>query len=115
MAYVELYSDENMSVLYPTYLDDPFLSSDQEQEMEGENDQVGESDQDSGIDYTSYFDNVIANQEVLSEQIDNLNTNVCTLNDNVNFLTTIVFVLLFAEMIKFVSLILNKVLGLSQV
>ena len=93
MAYVELYSDENLSVLYPTYLDDLILSSDQEQELEGENDQVSESDQDSDIDYTSYFDNVIANQEVLIEQIDNLNTNVCTLNDNVNFLTTIVFVL----------------------
>lgn len=115
MAYVELYSDENLSVLYPTYLDNNVLSSDQEQELEGENNQDRELNQNSDIDYTSYFDNVIANQEVLSEQIDNLNTNVCTLNDNVNFLTTIVFVLLFAEMIKFVSLILNKVLGLSQV
>lgn len=115
MAYVELYSDENLSVLYPTYLDDNVLSSDQEQELEGENNQDRELDQNSDIDYSSYFDDVVANQEILSEQIDNLNTNVCTLNDNVNFLTTIIFVLLFAEMIKFVSLILNKVLGLSQV
>ena len=82
MAYVELYSDENLSVLYPTYLDNNVLSSDQEQELEGENDQDRESDQNSDIDYSSYLDDVVANQEILSEQIDNLNTNVCTLNDN---------------------------------
>lgn len=110
----QLQSIPNTLIRLPAYLDDFVSNSDQEQEDVGENSESGESVESSDIDYTDGINNILAYEIIQSEQLDNLNTNLCTFNNNVKILISLVFVLMVAEMIKFVSLILNKVLGLGK-
>ena len=83
--YDELYSDENISVLAPDFLDDYVLYSSSEEDSEYEESEDLESGEESNIDYSSDFDDVNTSLESLMVQVDNLNENLCVVNENLKF------------------------------
>lgn len=117
-----LYDNEVFSVYLPTYLADPVSTSAEESENERENGEDSEYSENTG-DTSSYdLDNVVSNQVLIQEQIDNLNNNVCILNDNlikVNnvllFCTGVSTLLLFFTLVNFAIRIFNNTLGLGKV
>ena len=69
--YDELYSDENISVLAPDFLDDYVLYSSSEEDSEYEESEDLESGEESNIDYSSDFDDVNSSLEPLTIQEKN--------------------------------------------
>lgn len=117
-----LYDDENVSVLLPTYLTDSLSDSLQESEVETENGEDSEYSEDSGDNSVGSIDDVIAYEVILSDQINNLNSNVCILNDNlikVNsnllFLIGVSSLALFFTLVNIAIRIFNNTLGLGKV
>lgn len=112
--YDELYSDENMSVLVPNYIDDPVFrtSSDESSEFEESEDLV--NSEETSVDYSSALNDVNSNLVQISEQIDNLNENLVTLNDNLIFAIALIMSLVFFHVLKFAWFILNNLLGLGK-
>lgn len=112
--YDELYSDENMSVLVPTYIDDPVLRTSSDEDSELEESEGSVDSEETSIDYSSALNDVNSNLIQISEQIDNLNENIVTLNDNLIFAIGLICALVFFSVLKFAWFILNNLLGLGK-
>ena len=112
--YDELYSDENISVLAPDFLDDYVLYSSSEEDSELEESEDLESGEESNIDYSSDFDDVNSSLESLMIQVDNLNENVCVVNENLKFCIGLTCAIVFFLVVKTCSYILNTILGLGK-
>lgn len=112
--YDEFYSDENVTVLIPNYIDDNVLltSSDEDTEFEESEDLV--DSEENSIDYSSALVDVNTSLNEIKVQIDNLNENVVTLNDNLIFCFGLICVLILFNVIKFGWYILNSILGLGK-
>lgn len=117
-----LYSDEDISVLVPTYLADSVSDSVKNRENESENGEDLEYSEDSAVSSTFTIDDVYSNQVFMIDQIDNLNSNLCIMNDNliqlnnnVLYLIGVTALLLFFTLINFVIRIFNNTLGLGKV
>lgn len=96
------------------------LSGDQ---LSGESNSSSEVGEDSqyDTDYSdllgsidSYCSLSLEQIESLSVQLDNLNTNVCILNENIKFGIGLLFTLTFLLFLKFIYNIFIKVLGLGK-
>ena len=112
---VTIYDSQDFSVLVPASLLSSDDSSDSIEESEGENQEDSEPLQDSG-DSSSYdLDDVYTYEVEISEQIDNLNTNICILNENIKFCVLLLFVVVVGIIFRFVISLFNNVLGLGQV
>ena len=112
---VTIYDSQDFSVLVPASILSSDDSSDSIEEYEGENEEVIEPGQDSG-DSSSYdLDDVYTYEVEISEQIDNLNTNICILNENIKFCVLLLFVVVVGIIFRFVISLFNNVLGLGQV
>lgn len=112
---VTIYDSQDFSVLVPTSLLGSDDSSDSIEEYEGENEKDIEPVQDSG-DSSSYdLDDVYSYEVEISEQIDNLNSNICILNENIKFCVLLMFVVVVGIIFRFVISLFNNVLGLGQV
>lgn len=117
-----LYDSEDFSVLLPTYLADSVSDSSEVGEIESENSEDPEYSEDS-VDSASYtIDDLYINQVTLINQVDNLNSNICimndnliTLNNNVLFLIGVSALMLFFTLINYVIRIFNNTLGLGKV
>lgn len=112
--YDEFYSDENITVLIPNYIDDDVLltSSDENSEYEESEDSV--DSEETSVDYTSVINDVGTTLDEISIQVDNLNDNIVTLNDNFLFCVGLICALVFFNVIKFAWYILNNLLGLGK-
>jgi len=117
-----LYDDENVSVLLPTYLADTVSDSFQESEIETENGEDSQYSENSGDYSVGSIDDVIANENIIINQLDTLNSNLCIFNDNlikVNsnllFLIGVSALALFFTLVNFVIRIFNNTLGLGKV
>ena len=95
-----------------------FLSGDEQGKSE-----LSETGEDSeyNSDYSDilggiYSDTTLCTEQIesLSIQIDNLNSNLCTLNNNLIFGLALLFILTLLFFVKFVYNIFIKVLGLGQ-
>lgn len=120
-GYDTLYHSESFDVLVPTYLADSVSSSGENSENESENGENSEYLEDSGDSSSSDFDGVISNQVLIQEQIDNLNSNICIMNDNliklnnnVLYLIGINALVLFFTLVNFAIRIFNNTLGLGK-
>lgn len=120
--YELLYDSEDFSVLLPNYLGDSVFDSSEVGEIESENGEDFEYSEDSGDINTFTIDDVYANQLALITQVDNLNSNVCIMNDNlikVNnnllFLIGVSALALFFTFVNFAIRIFNNTLGLGKV
>lgn len=112
--YDEIYSDENISVLVPTYIDNDVLyTSSDEDTAEQESEDTVDSEE-SSIDYSSALVDVNTSLNEIKVQIDNLNENVVTLNDNLIFCCGLLCALVLFSVLKFGWYILNNILGLGK-
>ena len=112
---VTIYDSQNFSVLVPASLLSSDDSSDSIEEYEGENEKAFEYLQDSRDSSTYDLDDVYSYEVEISEQIDNLNTNICILNENIKFSVLLLFVVVVGIIFRFVISLFNNVLGLGQV
>lgn len=112
---VTIYDSQDFSVLVPASLFGSYDSSDSVEEYEGENEKNSESLQDSGNTSTYDIDDVYSYEVIISEQIDNLNSNICILNENIKFCVLLLFVVVVGIIFRFVISLFNNVLGLGQV
>lgn len=119
--YELLYSDEDISVLLPTYLADSVSDSSEVGENESEDGEDTEYSESSGVSTTFNIDDVYSNQITIINQLDNLNSNLCimndnliTLNNNVLYLIGVSALLLFFTLINYVIRIFNNTLGLGK-
>ena len=112
--YDELYSDEIISVLAPDFLDDYVFYSSTEEDTELEESEDLESVEESSLDYSSDFDDVNSSLESLMVQVDNLNENVCVVNENLKFCIGLTCAIVFFLVVKTCSYILNTILGLGK-
>ena len=112
--YDELYSDENITVLAPDFLDDYVLYTSSEEDSKLEESEDLEPGEESYIDYSSDFDDVNSSLESLMVQVDNLNENVCVVNENLKFCIGLTCAIVFFLVIKTCSYILNTILGLGK-
>ena len=117
-----LYDSEDFSVLLPSYLADSVSDSVEVGENESENGEDLERSEDSGDSSSFDFDNVLSNQAIIIDQLDNLNNNLCILNDNLIsvhdkllYLIGVTALLLFFTLVNFAIRILNNTLGLGKV
>ena len=113
--YDELYSDENISVLAPDFLDDYVLYTSSEEDTELEEGENLESDEESNLDYSSSLDDVNSSLESLIIQVDNLNENVCVMNENLKLCIGLICAVVFFLLVRTCSYILNSILGLGKV
>lgn len=112
---VTIYDSQDFSVLVSASLLSSDDSSDTFEEYEGENQEDIELVQNSG-DSSSYdLDDVYTYEVEISEQIDNLNTNICILNENIKFCVLLLFVVVVGIIFRFVISLFYNVLGLGQV
>lgn len=106
MGYETLYTDENITVLLPDYLSDSLSDSDTESENERENAEDNQLSEDSDTSGNNDYSDILANQILISEQIDNLNSNVCIMNDNLITLNSnILYLIGINALILFFSLV----------
>lgn len=112
--YDEFYSDENISVLIPNYLDSDVLRSTSDEDTEFEESEVIDNSEENSIDYSSALVDVNTSLDEISLQIDNLNENIVTLNDNFLFCVGLICALVFFNVLKFAWYILNNLLGLGK-
>lgn len=112
--YDELYSDENISVLVPNYIDDPVLRTSSDESTELEESEGSVDNEETSIDYSSALDDVNSNLVQISEQIYSLNENIIILNDNLIFAIGLLCALVFFYVLKFAWYILNNILGLGK-
>lgn len=116
-----LYGDEDISVLVPNYLVGSDSDSLEEREDESENIEDTEYSETSGSSSVFSIDDVYNNQITMILSIENLNSNVCIMNDNlimVNnnllYLIGVSALLLFFTLVNFVIRIFNNTLGLGR-
>lgn len=121
MDYELLYDSEDFSVLLPDYLSDS-VSDSSEIGEKSETVENSEYSEDSGSTGSVTLDSIYSNQVLIMESIDNLNNNVCILNENVVILhqavlygVGIVALLLFFKLVDYVIRIFNGTLGLGKV
>lgn len=112
--YDEFYSDENITVLIPNYIDDDVFSTSSDEDSEQQESENNIDSEENSIDYSSSFDDVNTSLNEIKVQIDNLNENVVTLNDNLIFCFGLICVLILFSVIKFGWYILNSILGLGK-
>ena len=120
--YELLYDSENFSVLLPSYLADLVSDSSEIGEIESENSEDFEYSENSGDTSSFTIDDVYSNQLTLISQLDNLNSNVCimnenliTVNDHLMFLIGVSALALFFTLVNFAIRIFNNTLGLGKV
>lgn len=112
--YDEFYSDSNISVLIPNYLDDDVFSSSSDEDATVEECENLDNSEETSVDYSSALVDVNSSLDEISLQIDNLNNNIVTLNDNFLFCVGLICALVFFNVIKFAWYILNNLLGLGK-
>ena len=119
--YELLYDSEDFSVLLPGYLADSVSSPSEVGENESENGEDIEYSENTGDNASFTIDDVYTNQLTLISQLDNLNSNVCIMNDNlitVNdhlmFLIGVSTLALFFTLVNFAIRIFNNTLGLGK-
>lgn len=79
-----------------------------------EEEESGESEGISEVDYTDLLTCIDGNITDITAQIDVLNENVNVLNENIKFCTCLVFVVVVFLLIKCAYHILGSVLGLNK-
>lgn len=117
-----LYDSEDFSVLLPTYLASAVSDSSEIGQTETENGEDDQYNQDTDNSSSYNLDDVYANQVTMIAAIDNLNSNVCIMNDNLItmnsnllYLIGVSALALFFTLVNFVIRIFNNTLGLGKV
>ena len=117
-----LYDSEDFSILLPNYLADSVSDSLEVGENESQNGEDLERSENTGDTSSFDFDNVLSNQAIIITQLDNLNSNICILNDNLIsvhdkllYLIGVSALLLFFTLVNFAIRIFNNTLGLGKV
>lgn len=108
-----IYDSEDFSVLSPRYIDSSDSVTGQEG-IEGENEEISSDIESSDFDYSDYYNNIIDNQLLIQSQIDNLNSNVCTLNHNLVITCGLLCTIVIITVVKLGWYILNNLLGLGN-
>ena len=101
--------------------DNSLLLSGDQQTGEGSSSSETGEDSQYDTDYTDLLGSIdstcslsLEQIESLSVQLDNLNNNVCILNENIKFGIGLLFTLTFLIFLKFIYNIFIKVLGLGK-
>lgn len=116
-----LLDSEDLDVSVAADSSDTLSRSSENSEDESENGENSEHLEDSGDSDSYDFESLISNQLLIQEQIDNLNSNVCimndnliTLNNNMLYVIGINALLLFFTLVNFAIRIFNNTLGLGK-
>lgn len=112
--YDEFYSDSNISVLIPNYLDDDVLLTTSDEDTEQQEGEDIVDSEEASVDYSSALVDVNTSLDEIKVQIDTLNENVVTLNDNLIFCCGLLCAVVFFYVLKFGWYILNNILGLGK-
>lgn len=112
--YDEFYSDSNISVLIPNYLDDDVLRTSSDEDATNEESEDSFDSEETSIDYSSALVDVNTSLDEIKVQLDTLNENVVTLNDNLIFCCGLLCAVVFFYVIKLGWYILNNILGLGK-
>ena len=91
------------------------LRSSTDEDSEFEEGEDLESVEENNIDYSSSLDDVNSSLESLILQVDNLNDNVCIMNENLKFCVGLECAIVFFLLVKTAYHILNNLLGLGKV
>ena len=91
------------------------LRSSPDEDPELEESEDSNDSQETSIDYTSSLDDVNSSLESLILQTDNLNENVCIMNENLKLCIGLECAIVFFLLLKTGYHILNNLLGLGKV
>lgn len=80
----------------------------------GESELVESGDNNCSCDCSAYIGDIASDSADLVVLVDTMNTNLCTLNDNLKFCTGLVFAVVFSILVHWGFKIFNDLFGLGK-